>query len=48
MFFESIQSIKHERFECTFHDLKFTKEIRKGLFKKVIRISRSCYNTCEI
>lgn len=28
--FESIKSIKHEGFDCTFSDLEFSNEIRKG------------------
>ncbi|KAE9534064.1 hypothetical protein AGLY_008800 [Aphis glycines] len=39
--FESIQSIKHQGFDCTFHDLEFTKEKRKGFF------STFCF-TCKL
>jgi hypothetical protein len=30
--FETIQFIKHTGFDCTFSDLKFSKEIRNGFF----------------
>jgi len=39
--FESIQSIKHQGFDCTFRDLEFTKEKRKGFF------STFCF-TCKL
>lgn len=40
--FESIQSIKHVGFDCTFSDLEFTKEIRKGFFSTFIFICKIC------
>lgn len=39
--FESIQSIKHKGFDCTFRDLEFSKEKRKGFF------STFCF-TCKV
>ena len=39
--FESIQSIKHQGFDCTFRDLEFTKEKRKGF------CSTFCF-TCKV
>jgi len=38
--FETIQSIKHLRFECTFRDLKFSMEPRSGFFS-------SFYSNCK-
>jgi len=39
--FESIQSIRHQGFDCSFRDLEFTKEKRKGFF------STFCF-TCKV
>jgi hypothetical protein len=41
--FESIQSIKHIGFECTFRDLEFVKEIRTGFFSKFCFICKICH-----
>lgn len=40
--FESIQLIKHVGFDCTFSDLEFTKEIRKGFFSNFLFICKIC------
>jgi len=39
--FETIQSIRHEGFDCSFRDLQFTREIRQGFFS-------SFYFNCQI
>jgi len=40
--FESIQSIKHVGFDCTFSDLEFTNEIRKGFFSIFVFTCKIC------
>jgi hypothetical protein len=40
--FESIQSIKHLRFDCTFRDLKFSKETRSGFFSSFYFDCKMC------
>lgn len=40
--FDSIQSIKHEGFDCTFSDLKFVNEIRKGFFSTFVFTCKVC------
>ncbi|KAL4104493.1 hypothetical protein QTP88_019789 [Uroleucon formosanum] len=40
--FETIQSIKHLRFDCTFRDLKFSKETRSGFFSLFYFVCKIC------
>lgn len=40
--FETIQSIKHLRFDCTFRDLKFSKETRSGFFSSFYFVCKMC------
>lgn len=40
--FDSIQSINHKGFECTFLDLEFTKEKRVGFFSTFYFICKVC------
>lgn len=40
--FESIQSIKHQGFDCSFRDLEFTKEKRKGFFSTFYFFCKIC------
>lgn len=41
--FETIQSIKHLRFDCTFRDLKFSMETRSGFLVRFTPIANVWY-----